>query len=212
MSRRWRRRLQFAAVCSGLAAYAGLSHYCNSVAGARNLGTALALTPLTVVVLALAWRGTPAPVAFVATAGVAALLLALWPLLIRHFSLVYLVEESGMYCLLGATFGRSVLAHRVPLCTHLADRVHGPLSAQEVVYTRHVTIAWTIFFFAVTAVSIGLFVLAPRRIWSMYINFGVPLLIGLMFVAEYGVRRQVLPGKPRAGLLDAVRAYFASPP
>lgn len=212
MSRRWRRRLQFAAVCSGLAAYAGLSHYCNSVGGARNLGTALALAPLSVVALALAWRGTPAPVALLVAVGVAALLFALWPLLIRHFSLVYLLEESGMYCVLGASFGRSLLAHRVPLCTLLADRVHGPLSAQEVVYTRRVTIAWTAFFFAVTLVSIGLFVFAPRRIWSIYINFGVAPLIGLMFVAEYWVRRQVLPGEPRAGLLDAVRAYFASAP
>ena len=32
------------------------------------------------------------------------------------------------------------------LCTQLADKVHGPLSALELRYTRRVTAAWTLFF------------------------------------------------------------------
>jgi uncharacterized membrane protein len=40
----------------------------------------------------------------------------------------------------------------------------------------------------------------------------VPPLIGLMFAGEYAVRRRTLPQVQRAGLLAAVRVYFASSP
>jgi len=53
------------------AAYAGLSHYCNTVAGARDLGAALALSPLKVLALVLAWRGTPTPIALLLTGAIA---------------------------------------------------------------------------------------------------------------------------------------------
>jgi uncharacterized membrane protein len=36
-------------------------------------------------------------------------------------------------------------------------------------------------------------------------------LVGAMFVAEYLVRRRVLPSGPRAGLLATVRVYLATP-
>ncbi|HWJ33780.1 MAG TPA: hypothetical protein VNR70_00855 [Steroidobacteraceae bacterium] len=209
MSARWRRRLQCAAACVSIAAYAGLSHYCNSVAGAHELGTALALGPLTFLALVCAWRWTPPPVALLLTAGLAGLLYGLWPLLEQNFPLFYLVQESSVYGLLGWTFSRSLMPNRTALCTQLADKVHGPLSAREVLYTRRVTIAWAIFFFAVSAASILLFLLAPLRIWSFYINFCVLPLVAAMFVAEYLVRRRVLPQVSRAGLLATVRVYFA---
>jgi uncharacterized membrane protein len=207
---RSRRRLQCAAACVLIAGYAGLSHYCNSVDGAHGLGAALALGPVTLLALILAWRSTPPPVALVLTVGLAALLVAGWPLLKHQFALFYLVQESGVYSLLGLSFGRSLLPNRVALCTQLADKVHGPLSPREVLYTRRVTAAWTVFFFAVTAASVLLFLFAPVRIWSVYINFCVPLLVGAMFVAEYLVRRRALPDTRRAGLLATVRVYFAS--
>jgi uncharacterized membrane protein len=89
--------------------------------------------------------------------------------------------------------------------------VHGPLSPREVLYTRHVTLAWTVFFFAIVAISVLLFLHAALRIWSIYINFCVLPLIGAMFLAEYLVRRRVLPLVKRGGLLATVRVYFASP-
>jgi uncharacterized membrane protein len=75
-----------------------------------------------------------------------------------------------------------------------------------------VTAAWAIFFLGVTAITVGLFVYAPLRIWSLFANFCAIPLIGLMFVAEYAVRRRVLPQAPRRGILAAVRVYFASSP
>ena len=97
------------------------------------------------------------------------------------------------------------------MCTQLADKVHGPLSPREVRYTRGVTVAWTLFFFGIAAVSMLLYAAAPLRVWSFYINFCALPLIGAMFVAEYLVRRRTLPGGPRAGLLATVRVYFANP-
>jgi len=207
---RWRRRLQCAAACVLIAGYAGLSHYCNSVSGAHDLGAVLALGPLTVLVLILAWRSTPPPVAMLLTIGLGGLLFAIWPLLEQKFAVFYLVQESGIYGLLGLSFGRSLMSERVALCTQLADKVHGPLSPREVLYTRRVTAAWTVFFFVVAATSVLLFLFAPFRIWSVYINFCVLPLVGAMFVAEYFVRRRVLPETRRAGLLATMRVYFVS--
>jgi uncharacterized membrane protein len=190
--------------------FAGLSHYSNS-AGSHTLGATLALAPLTLFALFVVWRGTRPWLAMLLTAGLGALVYGLWPLLERHYSLYYLIQESSAYSLLGLTFGRSLLPNRVALCTTLADRVHGPLSPRELKYTRQVTAAWTLFFFAVTAGSLLLYVLAPLRLWSIYINFCVLPLIGTMFVAENLVRRVVLPQVKRAGLLATVRVYFATP-
>jgi uncharacterized membrane protein len=208
---RWVRRLQCVAAALLVAAYAGLSHYCNSLAGAHDLGAALALAPLTVIAMILAWRGTSPPVAMLLTAGLGGLLYGLWPLLTQNYALFSLVQESGVYCLLGVTFSRSLLPTQVALCTHLADKVHGPLSPHELRYTRRVTAAWAVFCFSIAAVSILLYLLAPLRIWSIYINFCVLPLVGTMFVAEYLVRRRVLPQNRRAGLLATVRVYLATP-
>jgi uncharacterized membrane protein len=209
---RWRPRLQLAAIIAFAAAYAGLSHYGNSVAKTHDLGVGLALGPVLTIGLLLLWRGTHLWVALVGTAAAAVVLRHYWPVLERNFSVVYLLQEGGFYSLMAASFGRSLFGRRVALCTLLADKVHGPLTPQEVLYTRRVTAAWTVFFILITAATLSLFVFAPLRIWSLFANFCVLPLIGLMFVAEYAVRRRVLPQVPRRGILAAVRVYFAKHP
>jgi len=203
------RRVQYAAACVAVALYAGLSHYSNSAAGGRELGTALALAPITLVAAILAWRTTPRAVAALLCAGLAGAIVGLWPVLRQNYPLVNLVQDSSVYCLLGITFGRSLLPGRVALCTQLANREHGPLSADEVRYTGRVTAAWSAFFFLITVVSILLYVWAPLRIWSVFINFCVLPLVGVMFIAEYQLRRRILPGK-RTGLLATLRVYLAA--
>ncbi len=203
------RRVQYAAACVAVALYAGLSHYSNSAAGGRELGTALALAPITLVAAILAWRTTPRAVAALLCAGLAGAIVGLWPVLRQNYPLINLVQDSSVYCLLGITFGRSLLPGRVALCTQLANREHGPLSADEVRYTGRVTAAWSAFFFLITVVSILLYVWAPLRIWSVFINFCVLPLVGVMFIAEYQLRRRILPGK-RTGLLATLRVYLAA--
>jgi uncharacterized membrane protein len=209
---RWRRRLQLAAIIAFAVAYAGLSHYGNSVAKTHDLGVGLALGPVLTVGLLLLWRGTHLWVALLGAAAGAVLLRHYWPVLEKNFSVVYLLQEGGFYSLMAASFGVSLVGHRVSLCTQLADKVHGPLTPQEVLYTRRVTAAWALFFLLITAATLILFLFAPLRLWSLFANFCVLPLIGLMFVAEYAVRRRALPQVPRRGILAAVRVYFANSP
>jgi uncharacterized membrane protein len=101
---------------------------------------------------------------------------------------------------------------RTPLCTLLADKVHGPLNAVELRYTRQVTAAWALFFLLELLVTVLLYEFASLRTWSLFANFGVPLLIALMFVGEYAVRRRVLPTVHNTGgLMATLRVYFVNP-
>jgi uncharacterized membrane protein len=208
----WRRRLQLAAIVVFVIVYAGLSHYSNSAARTHDLGVGLALGPVLTVGLLLVWRWTHLGLAVLGAAAAAGLLRHYWPVLEKNFSVVYLLQEAGFYGLMAASFGVSLLGRRVAVCTQLADKVHGPLTPQELLYTRRVTAAWALFFLLISAATVALFALAPLRIWSLFANFCVLPLIGLMFVAEYAVRHRVLPQLPRQGILAAVRVYFASSP
>jgi uncharacterized membrane protein len=208
---RWGRRLELAAVGVFCVAYPVLSHYSNSHAQARDLATALALAPMLTLGLVLMWRWRGAPWALTAAAGAGLLSYYSWPQLTRNFSLVYLIQQLGFHALMAATFGLSLLPGRQPLCTQLADKVHGPLGAAELSYTRRVTAAWAMFFLANAAVTVLLYALAPLELWSMFVNFASLPLIGLMFAAEYLVRRRVLNQVKTGGLMATLRVYFADP-
>jgi uncharacterized membrane protein len=209
---RWGRRLQLIAVAVFIVAYSGLSHYSNSNPQAHDLATILALAPLLTIGVVLVWRWNGMLAAVLLSLVAALLLHQCWPLLTRNFSIVYLIQQCGFYVLMALTFGRSLLKGRIPLCTQLADKVHGPLSELELRYTRSVTLAWMLFFMANLAVTFALFAFAPLRIWSLFVNFCSLPLVGLMFVAEFAVRRRVLPQVQRHGLIATLRVYFASPP
>lgn len=204
-----RRRLQLAAVFLFLIAYSLLSHYSNLNPQALDLRTVLALAPMLTLGLVMVWRWSGALGASLAAAAAAYLLRAFWPLFAQNFSVVYLVQQVGFYSIMAFTFGRSLRAGSVPLCTQLADKVHGPLTPLELAYTRMVTLAWVIFFLLNVAANLLLFEFAALRVWSVFVNFCSLPLILLMFVAEYAVRRRVLPQVQRSGLIATLRVYFA---
>jgi uncharacterized membrane protein len=206
------RRLQLAAVLLFFIAYSVLSHYSNLNPQAHDLRTVLALAPMLTLGLVLLWRWSGALVTLLAAAAAAYLLRAFWPLFAQNFSIVYLVQQTGFYSIMAFTFGRSLRAGSVPLCTQLADRVHGPLSALELRYTRQVTVAWVLFFLCNVAANFLLFEFAPLRVWSVFVNFCSLPLILLMFAAEYTVRRRVLPQVQSSGLIATLRVYFADSP
>jgi uncharacterized membrane protein len=206
------RRLQLAAVVLFFIAYSVLSHYSNLNPQAHDLGAGLALAPMLTLGLVLLWRSSGALMACLGAVAAAILLRAFWPLLTQNFSIVYLVQQCGFYSIMALTFGRSLRKGSVPLCTQFADKIHGPLSALELHYTRNVTLAWVIFFLLNVAATILLFALVPLRIWSLFVNFCALPLILLMFVAEYLVRRRVLPQVHRSGLIATLRVYFADSP
>lgn len=208
MARRIARWLGIAALVIG---YALLAHYTNESAHSGNLGALVAIAPVVLIALVLAWRS---PRRFIMLGVLALLCVALWagwPALERHFGLVYWLQNVGMQLILFITFGRTLIAGRQPLCTRFAEAVHPPLTPQHEVYARQVTVAWTLFFAAMALASTLLFFLAPLATWSVFANFLTLPLVVLMFIAEYWVRRWVLPDMRHTHILDAVRAFRNTP-
>jgi uncharacterized membrane protein len=91
-----------------------------------------------------------------------------------------------------AVFARSLLPGEVPLITHLATRMDGKLSVTAIQYTRSVTVVWSVYFFAMTVVGVVLAAFAPVEVWSYFVNCLQYVLIPLMFIVEFLIRRRVL--------------------
>ena len=178
--------------------YSLLAHYTNESAQSGNLGALVAIAPVVLIALALAWRSPRRSImlAVLALSGIA--LWAEWPELASHFGLVYWLQHVGMQLILFITFGRTLISGRQPLCTRFAEAVHVLVTPQHEIYTRQVTIALT---------STLLFFLAPLVIWSVFANILTLPLVALMFIGEYWVRWWVLPEMRHMHLLDAVRAF-----
>lgn len=123
---------------------------------------------------------------------------------------LYLAQHVGINVVLGLVFGRSLIGPRQPLCTMFAGRVHEHMTPLIVRYTRQITVAWTVFFFAMAALSVLLFAFAPREAWSLFANILTLPLVAAMFVAENEVRKRVLPPQDQFGILAAVRAFRAA--
>lgn len=111
-------------------------------------------------------------------------------------------------------FGRTLLAGRMPLISQISRHINGELRPEVAVYTRHVTIAWCIFFALQVIVSLLLYIFAPVSAWSFFINvLNLPLLI-LMFVGEKTYRTLRFPNHPKTSIMKAIEVYsrdFAAP-
>jgi uncharacterized membrane protein len=210
VSRRTRSLAWAAVIAVGAGAYALLAHWSNSHPDARNLGVVVAVAPPWLLAAVLAWRSSQRVPALLLCFAAAVAIGVYWHVLAAHFAWAYLLQQCGAYALLALTFGRSLRAGSVPLCTRWADRVHGPLSPRVVAYTRRVTLAWTAFFTLMTTALALVFWLTPLPTWSAFANFGTLPLVAAMFVGEYLVRRQTLPQLASTRLLDGVRAYLSA--
>jgi uncharacterized membrane protein len=202
--------LRIVLVAMGAVGYDLLAHYSNRPTTSSNLGAVLATLPPLLITAGFAWRSAHryAVLTFCVVAAVA--LIVFWPALQRHFAILYLLQQCGMWGALLFGFARSLRAGQVPLCTHWADAMHGPLTAAEVRYTRSVTQAWCIFFAAMALTGVLLFFVAPRSVWSAFNNLCTFPLLGLMFAGEYAVRLVALPGTRRGGIVEMVRLYATS--
>jgi uncharacterized membrane protein len=190
--------------------YAVLAHRSNTADSGRA-GALLALAPMAAAALVLGWRSRRRlPAMILALAACVAALLAL-PLLQRHTGTIYWLEHAGSQSLLCIAFARSLAPGRESMCTMFARIVHGTLEPAMERYTRQVTFAWSLFFGSMALVSTVLFFGAPIRVWSAYANFLTAPLIALMFVAEYAVRRRVLPGIEHAGIVAGMQAFWKTP-
>ena len=85
-------------------------------------------------------------------------------------------------------FGRTLLPGATPLVARVASLWRGPLDPAVALYTRRVTIAWTIF-----SALMALALFAPPHNWSLFTNFLNYGLVLLLFVIEYQLRLYCLP-------------------
>jgi len=69
-------------------------------------------------------------------------------------------------------------------------------------YTRSVTRLWAAFFVLVTVATLLLYLLAPRSVWSLFVNFLILPAAVLLFAAELLWRRRALPHAAHASLRD----------
>lgn len=191
-----------------LIAYPLLAHYTNGSGHDPRLGALVAIAPLLLMALVLAWRSPRRALALGMLLIACLALSGAWPLLEKHFGLVYWLQNMGLQLILLLTFGRTLLGGRQALCTRFAEALYGPVTPAHERYTRRVTLAWTLFFAAMALTSTLLFFLAPLALWSVFSNFLTLPLVALMFIAEFAVRRWLLPDMAPAHLFDALRAYL----
>ena len=106
---------------------------------------------------------------------------------------------------LGVVFARTLLPGRTPLIARIAERARGNLPGPVADYSRVLTWVWTWFFFAMALECMLLGLYAPPFLWSLTTNFINYVLIALLFVLEYPIRRRVLRDFEHASFVDSLR-------
>lgn len=189
--------------------YYALAHLIATSDRPGFLGVMLALSPFIFFIGIYAWRAR----FYVLCALCVLAFVPLWiarEFLAEHVEWVYLLQSVTGDLALALLFGSTLRAGRTPLCTEMALLAYaGKLPDKVLPYTRHITIAWTVFFGTVCATSLSLFFFAPKEVWSVFANLLTIPLVALMFVLEYAVRVRTFPHLERKGVLSALRAYWA---
>lgn len=191
----------------GILLYALAMHLTSAVYPQPDAAAALVIVPLAGAALVSAWN-SDFPLPLLAACGLAGGLVAGgWHLLTDHVGWLYYLQHVGIYGLLALMFGRTLAKARTPLCTQMAVFLHDTMTSRIERYTRQVTIAWTLYFAATVVISSGLYFFASFESWSIFANvLGTPLIVA-MFVAEFAIRRHVLPPEERGSLANTWRAW-----
>lgn len=138
---------------------------------------------------ALHGKGTPGSRWMAASALIFCVLLAVFdsPLLLRWYPVLISAFMLGLFTL--------SLKYGPPMIERLARLREPQLPARAVVYTRQVTVAWSVFFLCNGLLAAILTLWAPLSWWMLYtglISYG---LMGLMFAIEWLIRQRVR-GRP----------------
>lgn len=200
-------RARWAAGAAAALAYAAVSHALMTRAQDSPWSLAIILGPAVVLGAAWAWS---AGHRWLAAAGVLAILLLVLQGAIGKgipARWLYLAQHAGVHLALAAGFGSTLRRGAEPLITSLARRVHGSLSPAMERYTRQVTLAWTLYFVAMTLASLLLFAAGEFAHWSLLANILTPVFTAAFFVGEYLVRYWLHPDFERVSLQQALQAY-----
>ena len=209
------RAFRWTAIVAGAIAYPVLAHYSATTEAATTtptLGVVVSLAPSLAILLWLAWRSPRRLAMLLLCAVVGALLWGSWDALERNFNWVYFLQHAGTNVMLAAVFGVTLARGRQPLCTRFAEAFHGSLAPEVVRYTRQVTLAWMLFFLAVSLVSSVLFFFSSTEAWSVFANFLTFPLVMLMFAVEYGVRLHKLPHMEKHSIMAGILAFWKNQP
>ena len=196
-------------VVAGLAgaAYVLGSYWMMTRAPASQWNAVVVVAPMLTLAAIVAWQRGRRALALIAGAATAALVGHAWHGDGLAPETIYVGEHVAIHVLLAFAFGLTLQAGREPLVTALARRVHSSLTPDMVAYSRKVTVAWTVYFVAMGALSLSLFLLVPFAAWAAFANLVTPFAIVAMFVGEYLLRYRLHPEFERATLAQAMRAY-----
>lgn len=122
---------------------------------------------------------------------------------------LFLAQHAGVHAALALWFGATLRRGHQPLISQLAQRLHGHLTPAMAHYTRQVTLAWVLYFAAMAAVSLWLYVSGQLHAWSLLVNAITPVATLAMFVGEYLLRYRLHPEFERVDFSAAVRAFRA---
>jgi uncharacterized membrane protein len=200
-------RARWVAGATAAIAYAAASHELMTRAQDSAWALAIVLGPLVLAGAAGAWASGHRVLAAIGL--VAALLLALQATSGHGIPArwLYLAQHAGMHLALGAWFGSTLRRGAEPLITALARRVHGTFTPAMERYTRRLTLAWTLYFLAMVAASLGLFLAGQFAHWSLLANILTPVFTAAFFVGEYFVRYWLHPEFERVSLQQVIGAW-----
>jgi uncharacterized membrane protein len=127
-----------------------------------------------------------------------------------HQQLLAAVPSIALNLLMAGVFGMTLRAGETPLIVRIAE-LDDPseLTPAFTRYLRGLTQAWTIFFVVMAVLSLLLMLYAPFEWWSLFVNVLTWPLFGLMFAAEWAIRRAVFPHLPAHTPLHIVTRVFA---
>ncbi|MBK1723549.1 hypothetical protein [Thiocystis violacea] len=203
--------LRWLAIAALSGIYVWLAYRTTASAQPTHLGALLAILPVALFALALAWKAARRIIAMATWSAAVVLLLLAWPVIEARFAWIYFIQHAGIFTLLAIGFGRTLAAGAEPMITRFARLAHDGRLAPEVVrYTRSVTILWTLFFAGMAAVSGILFGLGDLAHWSFFANLLTPTLVIATFAGEFIVRLRVLPAEIRTGFIESIRASIVA--
>lgn len=144
----------------------------------------------------------------VVAAGCAWITFGFWHTLLTQLDWIYLIQHVTANTMLCWFFMQTLYGGRTPIITTIARSIHPDMPEGVVRYTRHVTMAWAMFFALQVLVSLVIFAAASIETWSVFANIlNWPMIIA-MFAAEYACRKHFNPDFRHASIRESVSAYL----
>ena len=199
-----------AAVLVSLAYVLG-THWLMTRGGGSPWSVVGVLSPMLIAIAIGAWRAGQHALGAAATLAVVGLCTQALRGVVISPPALYLAQHVGIHAFLAVGFGSTLRAGHTPLITTMAARVHRELTPDMVVYTRKVTLAWTLYFVAMATISLALFAFASFDTWALFANLLTPCSVAAMFGAEHFLRYRWHPEFERTSIADAIRSYRHDP-